>query len=44
MQDWLANLTPQYWQFWLGLMLVAIVLIGRERMALGVPLRASASD
>jgi branched-chain amino acid transport system permease protein len=33
MQDWLANLTPQYWQFWLGLVLVAIVLIGRERMA-----------
>jgi branched-chain amino acid transport system permease protein len=33
MQDWLANITPQYWQFWLGLVLVVIVLIGRERMA-----------
>jgi len=33
MQDWLANLTPQYWQFWLGLVLVVIVLVGRERMA-----------
>ena len=22
MQDWLANITPQYWQFWLGLVLV----------------------
>jgi branched-chain amino acid transport system permease protein len=33
MQDWLATLTPQYWQFWIGLMLVAIVLIGRERIA-----------
>jgi branched-chain amino acid transport system permease protein len=32
MQDWLANITPQYWQFWLGLMLVVIVLIGRDRM------------
>ena len=32
MQDWLANLTPQYWQFWLGLVLVIIVLIGRERI------------
>ena len=32
-QDWIANLTPQYWQFWIGLMLVLIVLIGRERMA-----------
>ena len=31
-QDWLAAVTPQYWQFWLGLVLVAIVLIGRERM------------
>ena len=40
MQDWLANITPQYWQFWLGLMLVVIVLIGRDRMARWVaPLR-----
>jgi branched-chain amino acid transport system permease protein len=33
MQDWLAALTPQYWPFWIGLVLVLIVLIGRERMA-----------
>ena len=33
MQDWLAALTPQYWQFWIGLLLVAIVLVGRDRMA-----------
>src|SRR5579863_10189412 len=33
LQDWIATLTPQYWQFWIGLVLVAIVLIGRERMA-----------
>ena len=26
MQDYLANVTPQYWQFWLGLVLVVIVL------------------
>jgi branched-chain amino acid transport system permease protein len=32
MQDWLANITPQYWQFWIGLMLVIIVLVGRDRM------------
>ena len=32
MQDWLANLTPQYWQFWIGLVLVAIVLVGRDRI------------
>jgi len=32
LQDWIADLTPQYWQFWIGLVLVVIVLIGRERM------------
>src|SRR4029079_3676857 len=32
MQDYLAVLTPQYWPFWIGLLLVGIVLIGRERM------------
>src|SRR5476651_1561977 len=32
MQDWLASMTPQYWQFWIGLVLVAIVIIGRERL------------
>jgi branched-chain amino acid transport system permease protein len=32
MQDWIANLTPQYWLFWIGLILVLIVVIGRERM------------
>src|SRR3984957_7518921 len=31
LQDWIATLTPQYWQFWIGLVLVTIVLIGRER-------------
>jgi branched-chain amino acid transport system permease protein len=31
LQDWIATLTPQYWQFWIGLVLVIIVLIGRER-------------
>jgi branched-chain amino acid transport system permease protein len=31
MQDWLANLTPQYWMFWIGLVLVLIVVVGRER-------------
>jgi branched-chain amino acid transport system permease protein len=34
MQDWIANLTPQYWQFWIGLVLVLIVLIGRDRVGL----------
>ncbi|KEA06413.1 branched-chain amino acid ABC transporter permease [Rhizobium rhizogenes] len=30
-QDGLSSLTPQYWQFWLGMLLVAFVLIGRDR-------------
>ena len=32
MQDWLASMTPQYWQFWIGLVLVVIVVLGRERV------------
>jgi branched-chain amino acid transport system permease protein len=32
LQDWLAHLTPQYWQFWIGLLLVLLVVIGRERV------------
>lgn len=31
-QDFIATLTPQYWHFWIGLMLVIIVLIGRDRI------------
>ena len=34
MQDWIAHLTPQYWQFWIGLVLVLIVLVGRDRVGL----------
>ena len=29
LQDYLANLNPVYWQFWLGLLLVIIVLFAR---------------
>ena len=32
MQDALSSLTPQYWQFWIGALLVLIVLVGRERL------------
>jgi len=28
-QDYLANVTPQYWQFWLGLVLVTMIMFGR---------------
>ena len=40
LQDWIANLTPQYWQFWIGLVLVVIVLVGRDRMAGWIARRA----
>jgi branched-chain amino acid transport system permease protein len=36
MQDWLANLTPQYWLFWIGLILVVFTLVGRERLTGGI--------
>ena len=32
MQDVLSSITPQYWTFWLGLFLVVLVLVGRERL------------
>ena len=32
MQDSLSSITPQYWQFWIGLLLVVFVLVGRERI------------
>lgn len=34
-QDVLSNLTPQYWHFWIGLILVLLVLVGRERLTEG---------
>lgn len=36
LQDWIADLTPQYWQFWIGLLLVLFVLGGREMIHGGV--------
>ena len=33
MQDYLSALTPQYWPFWIGLVLVTIVLVGRDRIS-----------
>ena len=32
MQDALSAITPQYWTFWLGLFLVVLVMVGRERL------------
>jgi branched-chain amino acid transport system permease protein len=36
LQDAFSSWTPQFWQFWIGLVLVLIVLIGRDRMHRGV--------
>lgn len=36
LQDIISAWTPQYWTFWIGLLLVVLVLVGRERIdALG---------
>jgi len=44
MQDYLSTLTPQYWPFWIGLLFVAMVLVGRERLqAWTLPLRRLAA-
>ena len=32
MQDFLSSMTPQYWMFWIGLFLVVLVLVGRDRL------------
>ncbi len=31
-RDVISGATPEYWQFWIGALLVALVLIGRERI------------
>ncbi|MCA6121784.1 branched-chain amino acid ABC transporter permease [Bradyrhizobium sp. WSM 1704] len=32
LQELFQSITPQYWLFWIGLVLVVIVLVGRERI------------
>ena len=32
LQTWLSSVTPQYWMFWIGLLLVLLVLVGRDRL------------
>ena len=36
LQDGIATLTPQYWQFWIGLFLVIFVMVGRQRLMGGL--------
>ena len=31
-QSWISAVTPQYWEFWIGFLLVLLVLVGRERI------------
>jgi branched-chain amino acid transport system permease protein len=38
LRDVISAATPEYWEFWIGLALVVLVLAGRERMA-GAPRR-----
>jgi branched-chain amino acid transport system permease protein len=32
LQDFVSQITPQYWTFWIGLFLVVLVLVGRDRL------------
>jgi branched-chain amino acid transport system permease protein len=32
LQEFFSTITPQYWQFWIGLVFVVIVLVGRARL------------
>src|SRR3954449_5674176 len=32
LQELFSTISPQYWQFWIGLVLVVIVLVGRQRL------------
>ena len=32
LQNFISQITPQYWTFWIGLFLVVLVLVGRDRL------------
>ncbi len=32
MQDVISSITPQYWTFWIGLFLVVLVMVGRQKL------------
>ncbi len=44
LQDVLAAWTPQYWTFWLGAILVVLVLVGRDRLFAPWRWRRAGSD
>ena len=33
MHDVISGITPQYWTFWMGLFLVVLMRVGRERLS-----------
>jgi branched-chain amino acid transport system permease protein len=33
LRDGVSSATPEYWEFWIGLLLVVLVLVGRDRIA-----------
>jgi branched-chain amino acid transport system permease protein len=33
LHDTISSITPQYWTFWMGLFLVVLMLVGRERLS-----------
>jgi branched-chain amino acid transport system permease protein len=36
MHDMISSITPQYWTFWIGLFLVVLVLVGRDKLLLSL--------
>jgi branched-chain amino acid transport system permease protein len=36
LQDTLSSNAPQFWMFWMGLFLVVLALVGRERLSGGM--------
>ena len=39
LRDVLSAATPAYWEFWIGLLLVILVLVGRERIRAAIAAR-----
>ncbi|MGI9152187.1 MAG: branched-chain amino acid ABC transporter permease [Limnohabitans sp.] len=43
MHDIISGITPQYWTFWMGLFLVVLMLVGRDRLSASRWFKPSAS-
>ena len=44
MHNVISSITPQYWTFWIGLFLVVLVMVGRDRLLRLSHVRIAASD